>query len=78
MAQLLIRNVDERTLRRLRKHATSRRQPLEQALRDILVDVAGRLTRAERVARADRIRSMTTKRLRQSTTTLIRADRDRR
>jgi plasmid stability protein len=78
MGQVLIRNIDDAIIERLKAHATARRQSLEQTLRDILAEAAGRLTRSERVARADRIRAMTPRRLEDSSTALIRADRDSR
>lgn len=78
MGQVLIRNIDDAVIERLKAHATACQQPLEQTLRDILTDAAGRLTRSERVARADRIRAMTPRRLKDSSTDMIRADRDSR
>ncbi len=78
MGQVLIRNVDDETIDRLKAHAAARRRPLEQVLREILSEAARRLTRNERVAIADRIRAMTPKRLTDSSTDLIRADRDSR
>lgn len=78
MGQVLIRNIDDDVIERLKSHAAARKQPLEQALRDILTDAAGRMTRSERVARADRIRAMTPRRLDDDSTDLIRADRESR
>jgi antitoxin FitA len=40
MAQVLIRNIDEQVMERLKARAADRRQSLEQTLRDILADAA--------------------------------------
>ena len=78
MGQVLIRNIDDDVIERRKAHAAARRQPLEQVLREILSEGARRLTRSERVAIADRIRAMTPRPLTDSSTDLIRADRDSR
>lgn len=77
MAQVVIRNIDDRVIERLKSRAAGRRQSLEQTLRDILADAASP-TRAEIVAEMDRIRSMTPNRLRTDSAKLIREARDRR
>jgi plasmid stability protein len=48
VAQVLIRNVDDAVVARLKARAAARQQPLEAHLRDILVQAAG-LTPAEKV-----------------------------
>jgi plasmid stability protein len=40
MAQVLIRNIDEQVMERLKARAAERRQSLEQTLRDILTEAA--------------------------------------
>ena len=40
MAQVLIRNIDERVMERLRARAAAERKSLEQKLRDILAEAA--------------------------------------
>ena len=77
MAQVMVRNIDDEVIERLRRRAAAREQALEQTLREILIEAA-RPTRAERVAEIDRIRAMTPKRLTDDSTDLIRAERDRR
>jgi plasmid stability protein len=77
MAQVVVRNIDDDVIERLRRRAAERKQSLEQTLREILTEAA-RPTRAERVAEIDRIRAMTPKRLTDDSTDLIRAERDRR
>ena len=40
MAQVLIRNIDEQVMERLRARAAERRQSLEQTLREVLAEAA--------------------------------------
>jgi antitoxin FitA len=77
MGQLLVRNLDDAVVERLKRQAEARKISLEQFLRELLSRAAGP-TRAEMLAEADRIRSMTPKPLTDDSTDLIRADRDRR
>lgn len=77
MGQLLVRNLDDGVVERLKRQAEARKISLEQFLREVLAQAAGP-TRAEMLAEADRIRAMTPKRLTDDSTDLIRADRDRR
>lgn len=77
MGDLLLRNLDEPTLERLKRLAAERHQSLEDAVRDLLVS-AVKPTRSQVLAAADRIRAMTPKKLETSSTDLIRADRNRR
>jgi antitoxin FitA len=57
MAQVLIRNVDDDVIERLKVKAAAEKKSLDQKLRDILADAA-RPSRAERVEEMRRIRSM--------------------
>lgn len=77
MGQLLVRNLDEGVVDRLKRQAEARKISLEQLLREVLAAAAGP-SRQELVAEMDRIRAMTPKKLATSSTDLIRADRDRR
>jgi len=58
MGQVLIRNIDDKVLERLKRRATTQRKSLEQSLRDLLTDSA-RPSRAELLAEVDRIAAMT-------------------
>ena len=77
MGQLLVRNLDDGVVERLKRQAEARKISLEQLLREVLSDAAGP-SRKELVAEMDRIRAMTPKKLATSSTDLIREDRDRR
>lgn len=77
MGQLLVRNLDDAVVERLKRQAEARRISLEQLLREILSRAAGP-SRKELVAEMDRIRAMTPGKLARSSTDLIREDRDRR
>jgi plasmid stability protein len=57
MGQVVIRNIDDRVLDRLKLRAAAQRKSLEQSLRDLLTDAA-RPSRAELVADLERIRTM--------------------
>jgi plasmid stability protein len=77
MGQLLVRNLDDAVVERLKRQAEARKISLEQLLREILAAAAGP-SRKEILATMDRIRAMTPKKLATSSTDLIREDRDRR
>lgn len=77
MGQVLIRNLDEGVVDRLKRQAEARKISLEQFLREVLSAAAGP-SRKEALEAADRIRRMTPKRLTDDSTDLIRADRDSR
>lgn len=57
MAQVVIRNIDDAVIERLRERAKSKRQSLEQTLRDALAEAA-RPSRTEVLAKLARIRAM--------------------
>jgi antitoxin FitA len=57
MGQVVIRNIDDRVLDRLKLRAAAQRKALEQSLRDLLTDAA-KPSRAELVADLERIRVM--------------------
>jgi antitoxin FitA len=79
MAQVIVRNLDDRVLDVLRTRARLRGHSLEQELRDTLTKAAGRLSTEERLAAIDAIRAMTPKGVQQTDSTdLIREDRDSR
>lgn len=56
MAQVLVRNLDETTVERLRRRAAAHGRSLEQELREVLVEAA-RPTFAEALAAADELRA---------------------
>jgi antitoxin FitA len=58
MGQILIRNIDDKVLERLKRRAAMQQKSLEQSLRDVLAETA-RPSRAELLAEADRIAAMT-------------------
>ncbi|HWE21974.1 MAG TPA: hypothetical protein VG758_33165 [Hyphomicrobiaceae bacterium] len=60
MGQVLIRNIDDRTIERLKRRAELKGHSLEQELRDIIKQAAGP-TVEERLAMIDRVRAMQTK-----------------
>ena len=58
MGQVIIRNIDDRLIARLKARAAAERKSLEQSLRELLTEAAAP-TRAELLADLDRIRAMT-------------------
>ena len=77
VAQVIVRNLDERVVKALKARAALHGQSLEQELRDILT-LACDLSAADRVALAGRIRAFQPTPLDSGTEALIRDDRDRR
>jgi plasmid stability protein len=76
MAQVLVRNLPDDVVDRLKTQAVRRRHSLEQELREILTR-ASRPSRAEMVAGIDRIRAMTPTTLQSDSTDILREERDR-
>ena len=58
VGQVVIRNIDDRVLDRLKARARAQRKSLEQSLRDLLTEAANP-SRAELIADLERIRAMT-------------------
>ena len=58
MAQVVIRNIDDAVIERLRARAKARRQSLEQTLREVITQAA-RPNRAELVSEMRRIQALT-------------------
>ena len=58
MGQVVIRNIDDLVLERLKARATEQHKSLEQSLREILA-AAAKPSRAELLAEVERIRAMT-------------------
>ena len=58
MAQVVIRNIADDVVERLKARAAAEKKPLEQKLRDVLTEAA-KPSRAEVLAEVDRIRAMT-------------------
>ena len=78
MAQVIIRNLDDRLVASLKRKAALHGRSLEQELRQIL-SAAARLPKAERLALARRVRAMTPPGVAQTDSAeLIREDRDSR
>ncbi len=78
MAQVIVRNLEDRVVAALKRKAELHGRSLEQELREILASAA-RLTGLERVQLSRRIRAMTPAGVRQTDSAkLIREDRDRR
>ena len=61
MGQVVIRNIDDRVLERLKLRAAAQRKSLEQSLRELLTEAA-RPSRVELLADLERIRAMTPRR----------------
>jgi plasmid stability protein len=76
VAQVIIRNLPDEVVARLKARAAGRKRSLEQELREILSEAA-RPSREEIIADIDRIRAMTPRRLQSDSIDLIREDRDR-
>jgi plasmid stability protein len=76
MAQVLVRNLDDETVRNLKLKAGLKRRSLEQDLRELMILSAG-LTPKEKVALADQVRAMQAASLADDSADLIREDRDR-
>ena len=58
MGQVVIRNIDDLVLERLKVKAAQERKSLEQSLRELLTEAA-KPSRSELLAEVDRIRAMT-------------------
>ena len=76
MAQLIIRNLDDETVERLKQSARNRQQSLEQRLRDILSEAA-QSDRAQLVEQMRQCRLATKGKNLPDATDLIREDRER-
>lgn len=76
MAQVLVRNLPDDVVSRLKARAARQRRSLEQELRNILTDAA-RPSREDILADMDRIRGMTPKVPQSDSAELIREERDR-
>lgn len=79
MAQVVIRNIEDAVVERLKARAAAEKKSLEQKLRDVLTEAA-KPSRAEVLAEVDRIRAMTPPRPPSAPLAedLIREDRDSR
>jgi antitoxin FitA len=58
VGQVIIRNIDDRVVERLKVRAAAQQKSLEQSLRDLLTEAA-KPSRAELLAVLERIRAMT-------------------
>lgn len=78
MATVVIRNLEDKTVRRLKAKAKQQGRSLEAELREILQNEARRQERMQRfLAEADRIAAMTPAVPQTDSALLIREDRDR-
>lgn len=77
MAQVLIRNLPDDVIERLKDRAAGKGHSLEQELREIVIDAAP-LSTAERVAIIDHFQALSKRRPKRDATDMIRQDRDRR
>ncbi len=77
MAQVIVRNLDERLVLALKTRAELHGRALEQELREILTE-ASQLTVEEKLTLADRIRAMSRGHMEVDSTDLVRDDRDAR
>ena len=76
MAQLIVRNLDDRVVAALKRKAKLHNRALEQEVRDVLTRAA-KLTPEEKLALLKRVSEMSPP-LKTDTTALIREDRDSR
>ena len=77
MTDVLVPDVEEEVVERLRRRATAKGRPLEDELRDIL-RAAVKRDRSDMLARLDAVRSMTPPGPPIDSTAMIREDRDNR
>ncbi len=78
MANLTIRNLDDKVVERLKKRAKDNGRSLEAELRELLKQAANRKSPEELLAIADRIAAMTPEGIKQTDSAeLLREDRDR-
>jgi len=76
MGQVIVRNLDDETIRALNARAAMHGNSLEQELREILAQAA-KPGPKERLALADEIRAMTPRKRQNNSTALVREDRKR-
>jgi antitoxin FitA len=76
MGQVLVRGLDAAIIARLKRRAAAGEVSLEEMLRRVLTEAAGP-SRADIADEIDRIRAMTPRRMRASSTGMVRRDRDR-
>ena len=78
MAAVTIRNLDDWIVQKLKKRAAANKRSFEAELREILLQAAGRPSRAELLELADRIAAMTHEGVKQTDSAeLLREDRDK-
>lgn len=77
MAQVIVRNLDDKVVESLKLKAELHGRALEQELREILTKAAG-LSPDEKIVLVERIQRLSRGKVRMDSTALIRADRDRR
>ena len=77
MGQMIVRNLDDGIIERLKLQAKAANRSLEQQVREILAEAA-RPARADLLAEIGRIRESTRNRVTGDSTDMVREDRDRR
>ncbi len=77
MAQILVRDLDPKTVERLKKHARENRRSLQSEAKRILEDSANKMTLSEFRATAERIRKSLKGRKHTNSVLLLREDRGR-
>lgn len=77
MGQIVIRDLDDNLLNRLKRRAELNHRTLDEEVHVILLEAAA-ADRREKLAQIDRIRAMTPNRLGTDSAALIREDRDTR
>jgi plasmid stability protein len=77
MAQILVRNLDQKVVDRLKKHAKAEGKSLQSDVKSILEEASERADRETFFAGAENIRRSLNGRKLSNSSTLIREDRDR-
>ena len=77
MAQILVRNLDTKTVARLKKHARENRRSLESEAKRVLENASNKMTLSEFRSTADRIRESLKDRTHTDSVLLLREDRER-
>ena len=77
MAQILVRNLDTKTVARLKKHARENKRSLESEAKRVLETASNKLTLSEFRSGADRMRESLKDRIHTDSALLLREDRER-
>ena len=77
MAQILVRNLDPKTVARLKKHARENRRSLESEVKRVLENASDKMTLAEFRSTAASLRASINGRRQTDSVLLLREDRER-